>query len=254
MKTALGIDVGATGIKGAPVDLDNGVLLQKRHKISTPDGGKVDDILRVVVEMVDHFDWKGKPIGIGFPSVIKDGKSLTASNIDKGWVNFPIVESLSDSLGMHVPVLNDADAAGQAEVGFGKGKDVMGTVILLTLGTGIGSAVFKDGVLLPNTELGQINYKGKIAEKIVSNSARKKRDLSWDEYGKALGDYLRYVNGLFYPNLIILGGGISKKFDLFSAGFTDLPHVVPATLKNDAGILGAAFASKSNEEVTAILA
>ncbi len=250
MKKALGIDVGATGIKGAPVDLEKGVLLQKRHKISTPDGGKVDDILQVVTELVNFFGWKGKPIGIGFPSVIKGGKSLTASNIDKDWINYPIVDKLSELLGVEAPVLNDADAAGQAELGYGKGKGVAGTVILLTLGTGIGSAVFKDGELLPNTELGQINFKGKIAEKVVSNSARKRRDLSWEEYGKALGDYLRYVNGLFYPNLIILGGGISKKFDLFSDGFNDLAHVVPAALKNDAGILGAAFAAKNNKAKT----
>ncbi len=247
MKTALGIDVGATGIKGAPVNLETGELLHKRHKIQTPEGGKVDDIIKVISELVDFFEWKEKPVGIGFPAVIKDGISLTASNIDKGWIGFPIVDKISDNLAIEVPVLNDADAAGEAELGFGKGKDVMGTVILLTLGTGIGSAVFKNGVLLPNTELGQIGFKGKKAEKLVSNAARKKLGLSWDEYGQTLGDYLRYINGLFYPNLIILGGGISKKFELFSDGFQDLPHVVPAELKNDAGIIGAAYATASKK-------
>ncbi len=243
MRTALGIDVGATGIKGAPVNLETGELLHKRHKIQTPEGGKVDDIIKVISELVDFFDWKDKPVGIGFPSVIKDGKSLTASNIDKGWVGFPIVDKISEKLAIDVPILNDADAAGQAELGYGKGKDLMGTVILLTLGTGIGSAVFKNGVLLPNTELGQINFKGKKAEKLVSNAARKRLELSWETYGQELGEYLRYINSLFYPKLIILGGGISKKFELFSEGFQDLPHVVPAELKNDAGIIGAAYAT-----------
>lgn len=240
---ALGIDVGATGIKGAPVDMATGLLLEERYKLATPDSGKPAEMIATIKTLVEHFSWQGKPIGIGFPAVIKDGKSMTASNIDKEWIGYPIIDSLSKELGVDVPVINDADAAGQAEIGFGLGKGVAGTVILLTLGTGIGSAIFKDGALLQNTELGQIKYKGKIAEKLVSNAARKKNKLLWEEYGEALGGYLRYIDSLFYPNLIILGGGVSKKFENYSAHFSDLPHVKPATQKNDAGIVGAAFAT-----------
>lgn len=241
--SALGIDVGATGIKAAPVDMTTGVLLQERFKLETPEGGKPDDMIATMKKLVDHFEWQGKPVGVGFPAVIKDGKSMTASNIDNEWIGYPIVDNLQKILGVNVPVINDADAAGQAEIGFGLGKGVVGTVILLTLGTGIGSAIFKDGALLQNTELGQIKYKGKIAEKLVSNAARKKHKLSWEEYGDVLGGYLRQIDSLFYPNLIILGGGISKKFENYSGQFSDLPHVKPATQKNDAGIVGAAFAT-----------
>lgn len=242
MSQVLGIDVGATGIKGAIVDLDKGELVGERHKIPTPEGGKPDDIIRVIKEIVNHFDWQGKPVGLGFPAVVMNGKTLTASNVDKSWIGYPIEEALSKALGINVPVLNDADAAGQAEIVYGNGKDMKGTVILLTLGTGIGSALFKDGALLKNTELGTIIYKGKIAEKLVSNAARKREDMSWEEYGDALGGYLRYITKLFYPDQIILGGGISKKFEKFSTQFSDLKNVSPATQFNNAGIVGAALA------------
>jgi len=243
MNTVLGIDVGATGMKGAPVDITSGQLTGERHKIPTPDGGDPDDMLQVIQQLVDHFDMSGKPVGIGFPAVIKDGLCLTATNIDKRWINYPIQKVISDRLGAPTHILNDADAAGQAEISFGRGKGIAGTVMLLTLGTGIGSAIFKNGSLLRNTELGQMIYKGERAEMLVSNSARKREDMSWETYGEALGGYLRYVNGLFYPDLIILGGGISKKFKNYQGGFQDLTNVVPATQLNNAGIVGAAMAA-----------
>ena len=239
----LGIDVGATGIKAALVDIDKGELTTERHKISTPEGGKPEDIILVINEMINHFDWKGKPVGIGFPAVVMDGKTLTASNIDNSWIGFPVKTAIKESTGNTVEVINDADAAGLAEVRYGKGKGVNGTIILLTLGTGIGSAIFKDGKILHNTELGHIMYKGDIAEKAVSNSARKKKDMNWKEYGTKLGDFLGYINKLFYPDLIILGGGISKKFDNYASHFPDHVKVTPASQFNNAGIIGAALSA-----------
>lgn len=241
----LGIDVGATGIKAAIVDIDKGELITERHKISTPDGGKPEDIVKVIQEMISHFEFNGKPIGIGFPSVIMGGKTLTASNVDKSWIGFPVQAYIKEQTGNLVQVINDADAAGLAEITYGKGKGVDGTVILLTLGTGIGSAIFKDGKILHNTELGHILYEGKIAEKSVSNSARKKLDLNWSDYGTRLGDFLSYINKLFYPDLIILGGGISKKFDNYSSHFPEHINVTPASQFNNAGIIGAALSATS---------
>ncbi len=239
----LGIDVGATGMKAALVDTTKGELTTERHKISTPEGGKPEDMVGVIHELIDHFQWAGKPIGIGFPAVIMGGKTLTASNIDNSWIGYPVESSIEEKTGNKVQVINDADAAGLAEITFGKGKGVSGTVILLTLGTGIGSAIFKDGKILRNTELGHILYEGDIAEKAVSNSARKKHDMNWKEYGTKLGDFLSYIHKLFYPDLIILGGGISKKFDNYSSYFPQHLNVTPASQYNNAGIIGAALSA-----------
>ncbi len=241
MAEVLGIDIGGTGIKGAVVDVEQGVLVSDRHKLLTPKESTPSQIITVVKEMVAHFDWKDKPIGVGFPAVIMNGHSLTASNINDQWINYPIENFLRSELTEELVIINDADAAGMAEVIFGRGKDIKGTVLLLTLGTGIGSALFKDGKLLNNTELGHLKYKGKIAEKIVSNAARKRRDLSWEEYGKELNEFLTYIKSLFYPNLIILGGGISKRFDKYSEYLTSVDNVVPASQFNNAGIIGAAL-------------
>lgn len=243
MREVLGIDVGATGIKGAIVDMDSGTLINERHKIATPEGGKPEDILATMKELIDHFQWSGKPVGVGFPSIVKDGHTHLATNIAQEWIGYPINAAMSDYFGVPISAINDADAAGLAEITFGKGKGVMGTVILLTLGTGVGSAIFKDGKLLLNTELGQMMYKGYKAEKLVANSARKREDMTWEEYGEALGGYLRYVDGLFSPNLILIGGGISKKLEKYSAAFSDLKNILPAAQLNDAGIVGAALAS-----------
>jgi len=239
----LGIDVGGSGIKAAIVDIASGELITERHKISTPEGGKPEAIVKIIDEMISHFEFSGKPIGIGFPAVIMNGKTLTASNIDKSWIGFPVQSYIKEQTGNLVQVINDADAAGLAEIKYGKGKGVKGTVMLLTLGTGIGSAIFKDGKILHNTELGHILYDGDIAEKAVSNSARKKYDMKWKEYGTKLGDFLTYINRLFYPDLIILGGGISKKFDSYSEFFPSNLNITPASQFNNAGIIGAALSA-----------
>ena len=241
MKKILGIDVGATGIKGAIVDTNKGELITPRHKIPTPTGALPADVARVIEELVEHFEWKGKPVGIGFPSVIRNNKVLTASNIDKSWIGMNLVKFLEKESGINATALNDADAAGLAEMTHGQGKNTKGIVILLTLGTGIGSAIFKDGKLLENSELGHLKFKGKIAEKIVANSVREKQDLSWKEYGTVLGEYLDHVYRLFYPDLIILGGGVSKKFEKYSEHFPKHIKIKPAAHQNAAGVIGAAM-------------
>jgi len=244
MKEVLGIDIGGTGIKGGLVNISKGEMISDRIKIETPEQSTPKQIMKVVKTLINEFDWQGKKIGVGFPAVIKNGVSLTASNVNKEWIGFPITSYFQENTGSPLVVVNDADAAGMAEVLFGKGKGVKGTVILLTLGTGIGSAIFKDGKLLHNTELGHIKYKGDIAEKIVSNIARKKRDLSWEEYGKELNHFLKYIERLFYPDLLIIGGGISKRFEKY-AQHLEMDYVHPASQFNNAGIIGAALAVKA---------
>lgn len=239
----LGIDVGGTGIKGGLVNLETGELISERFKLGTPEAAGPHEVLSVIQQIIEHFEWQGKPIGIGFPAVIKQGKSLTASNISKEWVDYPIKAFFEKNLECTLNVINDADAAGLAEMTYGKGKEVQGTVILLTLGTGIGSAIFKDGKLLANTELGHLKYEGQIAEKVVSNAAKKKNNLSWEEYGSQLHNFLSHVNRLFYPDLIILGGGISKKFEKYGGSFSKIGTITPASQFNNAGIIGAALAS-----------
>ena len=243
-KHILGIDVGATGTKAAMVDIEAGDLVTEKIKLKTPDSKSPEDMAKVICELVDHFDQRNQPVGIGFPSVIQNGISLTASNIDKSWIGLPINDFLTEKCQSEVYVINDADAAGISEMTYGVGKDKKGTVILLTLGTGIGSAIFKDGLLLRNTELGQleIKEKSKVAEYYTANSARKREKMEWDEYSKILNAYLEYVNRIFYPDLMILGGGISKRFDLFKEHIGSHMNVVPAEKYNNAGIIGAALA------------
>lgn len=241
MSKILGLDVGGTGIKGAIVDIKKGKVISDRIKIQTPESKKPKEMIGVVKEIVEQFDWEGKVIGTGFPTIIKKGVCLSASNIDNDWIGYPVKKSLEQALNSPVSVINDADAAGIAETKFGKGAAVKGTVILLTLGTGIGSAVFRDGKLLPNTEFGHLKYKDSIAEKHASNSARKKMDLSWDEYGSELNKFLEHVDFIFAPDMFILGGGISKKFDSYAHKFNDKLKVVPAEKLNNAGIIGAAL-------------
>ncbi len=241
MKELLGIDVGATGIKRAMVNMDSGELASARIKISTPDSKKPDAIINVINEIINSFDQKGNPVGIGFPSIIKNGISKSASNIDNSWINYPAKQKIEKATGCPVTVINDADAAGLAEMKFGVGQNESGTVILLTLGTGIGSAFLKNGSLLENTELGQMIYEDKIAEYYASNSARKRENMSWEEYGAVLNKFLTYVNLIFNPDLIILGGGISKKFDLYSKEISDRIRILPAEKYNNAGIIGSAL-------------
>jgi polyphosphate glucokinase len=242
MQNILGIDVGATAIKGAIVDLEKGILVSEVSKIYTPESKMPEDIAGVIAQMVGDFGFNKRSIGIGFPAVIRNRRTLTASNIDASWINYPIFELLENYIDTEFNIINDADAAGLAEMKFGAGINSMGTVILLTLGTGIGSAIFKDGMLLSNTELGRMIYKESYAEHYASNAARKKYEMDWKTYGKALNNYLEYVCSILSPDKIILGGGISKVFEEYAAELNlESMHVVPAKMHNDAGIVGAAY-------------
>ncbi|MGW1224762.1 polyphosphate--glucose phosphotransferase [Streptomyces sp. NPDC001478] len=238
-----GVDIGGSGIKGAPVDLDRGDLAQPRHKVLTPHPATPEDVAGCVAEVVGHFDWKG-PVGITFPGVVTDGVTRTAANVDKGWIDLDARALLTGKLGLPVTVLNDADAAGIAEMTFGAGRGRKGTVIVLTLGTGIGSALFIDGRLVPNTELGHLELHGHDAEKHASTKAKEDEDLSWHHWAHRVQKYLAHVEMLFSPELFVIGGGVSRKADKF---LPLIEHVraetVPAELQNNAGIVGAAMAA-----------
>lgn len=239
----LGIDIGGSGIKGAIVNTSTGELLTERHRIPTPKPSTPEAVAETVAELARELDWHG-PIGCGFPAAIQHGVSMTASNISKEWIGVNVEELLSEKLGMPVAVVNDADAAGLAEVRFGGGKGKDGLILLLTIGTGIGSALISDGKLVPNSELGHLRFKGDIAEKYCSDLARKEADLSWKQWGKRFDQYLDHVHRLFYPDMIILGGGASKKFEKFEEQLSVPIPVVPAELLNLAGIIGAALAGE----------
>ena len=237
----LGIDVGGSGIKGTIVNIETGEFITERHRIETPQPAKPSDIAETIHEIAKHFNWKGK-IGCGFPAAIQNGVIKTASNIDKSNIGVNANKLFSKTTGCKVSVFNDADVAGYAELKFGHIQNFQGMVLFLTIGTGIGSALFKNGVLIPNTEFGHIYMKnGLKAEKYTSDFIRKKEDLNWKIWGKRFNEYLQYMDKLLYPELIIIGGGTSKKFDKFS----DLIHVnakiQPAKLLNNAGIIGAAL-------------
>jgi polyphosphate glucokinase len=241
----LGIDVGGSGIKGTPVNTETGMVLVDRYRIKTPQGAETQPVAEAVAEIVQHFGWKG-PIGIGFPAPIRHGIVKMAANISPAWVGLNAEELLSRATGCPVTVINDADAAGMAEMAFGAGKNQPGTIIMITLGTGIGSAVFCNGQLVPNTELGHLEMKGEDAEKRASDAAREREDLSWKKYAKRLDSYLLLVEKLFWPDLFILGGGISKNSDKYLPFLTVGAPVVPATFLNEAGIVGAALAAAGN--------
>lgn len=239
-----GVDIGGSGIKGAPVDLDRGDLAQERHKVLTPHPATPDAVVAGVCEVVEHFGWQG-PIGATFPGVITGGTARTAANVDKSWIGTDIQKLVSDRLGgAPVTVLNDADAAGVAEMHFGAGKDRKGTVLLLTLGTGIGSALFTGGRLVPNTELGHLELHGHDAEKRASSKAREDEDLSWEHWAHRVQKYLAHVEMLFSPELFIIGGGVSRKAHKFLPLIEGISaEIVPAQLQNNAGIVGAAMAA-----------
>ncbi|MEU4695802.1 polyphosphate--glucose phosphotransferase [Nonomuraea dietziae] len=238
----LGIDIGGSGIKGAPVDLEKGRLSAERLRIPTPQPAKPDDVAEVVAQIVKHFEWKG-PFGVTFPGVVVDDVVRTAANVHHSWVGVDAAQLFGGAT-----VLNDADAAGLAEMRYGEGRGRKGTVLMLTFGTGIGSALFVDGILVPNTELGHLELHGKDAEHRASDRAREDHNLSWDKWAERVEEYLRHVEMLFSPALIVLGGGVSKKADKF------LPHVkldtpvVPAALQNEAGIIGAALATREGSQ------
>ena len=242
MKEILGIDVGATGIKGAIVDINKGELITERIKYPTPKPATPHAMTGVMKQIIADFNWKGKPVGMGFPAIIKEGVALSASNIDDTWLNFPIVGFLNKKLKCPVNVINDADAAGLAEKQFGGGSQKNGLVILLTLGTGIGSALFYDGTLIPNTELGHLKYKDSIAEKYASNSARELKELNYKTWGKELNKVLNHIEFILSPNHFIIGGGISKKFEKYAEYLKTDATIEPAKMLNNAGIVGAAMA------------
>jgi polyphosphate glucokinase len=243
MAHALGVDIGGTGIKAAPVDLSTGKLTAERVKLDTPHPSLPDAVAAVVRELVTGFAWTG-PIGITFPGVVMDGVIKTAANVDKSWIDTDARQLFGQATGQSVAVINDADAAGLAETKFGAGVGQKGTVLLLTLGTGIGSALFIDGTLVPNTEFGHIEIRGREAEKRASESVREEHDLSWGKWAGRVDEYLEHMEQLLSPKLFIIGGGISKKSGKFLPRLTGLrATVVPAAMLNDAGIVGAAMAA-----------
>ncbi|MEU2395608.1 polyphosphate--glucose phosphotransferase [Streptomyces sp. NPDC007369] len=244
-----GVDIGGTGIKGAPVDLDRGGLAQERHKVLTPQPATPEGVAGCVVEVVRHFDWDG-PVGVTFPGVVTGGVTRTAANMDPSWIGVDTAALLAQRLdGRPVTVLNDADAAGIAEMTHGAGRGRGGTVILLTLGTGIGSAVFTDGRLVPNSELGHLELKGHDAEKRASVRAKEEGDLTWERWARRLQKYLAHVEMLFSPDLFILGGGVSRKPEKFLPLIDGIrAEIVPAELQNNAGIVGAAMAAAAGTE------
>ncbi len=248
MISRLAIDVGATGIKGALVNIEEGTLLSDRIKYPTPKPATPADVAKVMNNIITDLKWEKGDIGIGFPAIVKNNVCLTASNIEKTWINTDISKVVKEQTGFDSHVINDADAAGIAEMTYGKGKHLDGTVIMLTLGTGIGSGVFKDGVLLPNFELGRMIYGDSVAEHYASNSARKTKDLDWEAYGGELNEFLLYVNRIFSPDQIIIGGGISKKFIKYGKFLDPTLPVTDATLQNNAGIIGAAMYAAQKQE------
>ena len=236
----LGIDVGGSGIKGAPVDVETGELVKERVRIKTPRKSEPEPMAEVVDRISKSFHWKG-PIGIGFPAPIKSGVTLMAANVSKKWIGMDADALFTKITGCECTLINDADAAGLAEMTFGAGRGQPGTVIMLTLGTGIGSAIFHRGHLIPNTEFGHMELDGEEAEFRASDAARQRKDLSWKKYAKRLNKYLMAMAKLFWPDLFIIGGGISKESGKFLPYLTVETHVVPAQLLNEAGIVGAAL-------------
>ena len=245
---AFGVDIGGSGIKGAPVDLNTGQLLTERHRIETPQPATPKAVSKVVAEVVAAHQWKG-PVGCAFPAVVQHGVIRTAANVDDAWIGVNGEEQLGKKLGVPVQIINDADAAGIAEMNFGAGREYRNkaVVLMLTFGTGIGSAIFVNGHLLPNCEFGHLEIKGEIAEKRAAAQLRENKVLSWDKWISRVQRYLTHVESLINPDLIIFGGGISKRSDRFLDELKTECPLVPAELLNNAGIVGAAFAAAGLE-------
>ncbi len=240
---ALGIDIGGSGIKGAPVDLDTGKLAAGRKKIVTPQPSTPEAVTEVVRELAQSFGWTGVT-GATYPGVVTRGITRTAANVDKSWIGTDAASLFGKAIGTDVTLLNDADAAGIAEMKFGAGVGVKGSVLMLTFGTGVGSALFVDGALVPNTEFGHVEIRGKDAEKRASERGKTDHGWSWKEWTVRVSEYLQHLEGLLSPDLIIVGGGISKESEKWVPLLTGIrAKVVPATLHNDAGIVGAAMAA-----------
>jgi len=244
MTNPIGIDFGGSGIKAAPVDLTVGDFATARERIETPQPSTPEAVAEVMAELVDRFPEATGPVGVTIPGVVRNGVVHSAANIDKGWIGTDADALLTKRLGRDVHVLNDADAAGVAEVAFGAGRDQHGLIMMLTFGTGIGSALFLDGVLIPNTELGHLELDGKDAEVRASDRAREVEEMSWEKWAGRVEAYLRHVEMLLSPRLFIIGGGVSKKSDRFFPLIDIRTPMVPATLLNNAGIIGAAVTAE----------
>lgn len=244
----LGIDIGGSAIKGAPVDLKTGRLTAERVRFETPEPARPVAMARVIAEVARAFDWRG-PIGVGYPGVVIGGRTMTAANLHPDWIGLDAGRLLSRATRCSVTLVNDADAAGLAEMRYGAGRREHGTVLLVTLGTGAGTALFRAGRLYPNTELGHLPWKGgRSAEKFVSAAARKRRDLSWREWAGRLNEYLRTLEDLFWPDLLIAGGGVSAKHRKWLPWLKLRTRIIPARLQNQAGIVGAALAAAQAKE------
>ena len=245
----IGGDVGGSGVKAALVDTKRGVLTSERLRLPTPQPATPAQVADTVAELVDRLGG-ASTVGVTVPGVVRRGVVSTAANIDPAWIGTDARTLFSGRLGVPCEVTNDADAAGLAEMRFGAGVGRTGVVVVVTLGTGIGSAVFVDGVLVPNTELGHMEFRGQVAEHYAASVVRKAEGLSWESWGRRVGRYLRMVTTLFSPELIVVGGGVSRKFDRFADEIASImegrTEVVPATLRNQAGIVGAALVATGN--------
>jgi polyphosphate glucokinase len=241
MKVALGIDIGGSGIKGALVDVKRGKMVTDRYRIPTPRPATPDNVIAVIEKIRRHFKYEGA-IGVGFPGIVIDGVTHSAVNIHKDWYKFPAEEEIAKATGCDVLVRNDADVAGYAEMRFGAGKKARGETMIFTLGTGIGSSMFVNNVCVPNLEMGHVYLPGhkQDAERYASDRARQEENLSWKQWGMRLNEYFQHIEFLFSPQLIIIGGGVSKKSDKFLKYIELNAKVVPAKLLNEAGIIGAA--------------
>lgn len=246
MSNVLGIDIGGSGIKGAPVDLKKGELAADRLRIPTPQPSTPEAVADTVAELLEAFDIaEDLPVGVTFPAVIQQGIARTAANVDQAWIGTDVDALLTERTGHDVFVVNDADAAGNAEIEFGAGKGVQGVVLMTTLGTGVGSALFVDGRLVPNTELGHIPLEGQSYERTIADSARDREGLDWETWASRLQTYYELLEFLFNPDLLIVGGGVSKKHEKFLPLLDLRAPIVPARLRNEAGIIGAAALARS---------
>jgi len=245
---SFGIDIGGSGVKGAPVDLDTGTLAQERFRIRTPNDSTPVNVVETVRVIVDHHQWNG-PLGVAVPGVVIAGVVRTAANIDAGWIDFDAATALSEALEMPVAIINDADAAGIAEVRYGQHDATDGVVLVLTFGTGIGSALIHDGVLVPNTEFGHLEFRGMDAEKYAAGRLVKRENADIDWWAGRVNEYLLHVELILSPTKIVFGGGISKRFEEFSHLIETRAEIVPARLRNNAGIVGAAMVAAPREQL-----
>ena len=245
----LGVDIGGSGIKAAPVQTTTGELLAERLRVDTPHSPTPEAVTATVASLAAHFHWRG-PIGCGFPGVVRDGQVFTAVNLTDQWVGCNARDLFAGATGCPVTVLNDADVAGYAEMRFGAGQGIKGVVFMVTLGTGIGTALFVNGQLVPNTELGHIEVDGKEAEKRAAASVREKKRLSWKQWARRVDAYLTRIQQHLWPDLIIVGGGVSNKHEKFLPLLTVDTIVVPAQMRNEAGIVGAALEALYTQQLS----